>query len=236
MRILGLFRLWSVVATAFLVASTSSAAILYDQPGSNDACASTCWTSTVDSSGAGFQTFDNFVLPQASIVQSVEWQGFYWDFVVPGNNPVAPSTVSWELSFSADNASLPGAVLFTETFAAAGVTATFLGNSTFSGDSVPVYRFHADLTAPFLAAAGTPYWFSPLSEQTDFNPLFSWSPALLLVDNLTVQFVRPGSVAFNRPDDRNFQLEGVAAVPEPGVLALFSVALAGLGWMKRRQR
>src|ERR1700687_2774131 len=88
-------------------ATSASGAILYSQPGSAAACASTCWTSSVGTNGGGFQTYDNFTLSQTSTITGVQWQGFYYDFVTPGNNPVSPPTTSWQFSFSANNAGLP---------------------------------------------------------------------------------------------------------------------------------
>jgi hypothetical protein len=157
----------------------------------------------------------------------VEWQGFYLDFVTPDNNPVDPATNDWTIGFFADAGGMPGAMLFSETFAAADVATAFVGTSLFDGATVNNYRMHADLASAFLAAGGTPHWFSPLSEQTDFNPVFAWT-AGTGGDDGSIQDLLAAGPRFERDADRNFLLAGTLAVPEPAGLALLGLGLLGL--------
>jgi hypothetical protein len=231
----------ALVLLGGVAVSTTSAlgTVLYSQPGTTDACVPFCWTSAVGTDGTGFQTFDNFTLNQTSTITTVKWQGFYFDFEDPTKNPVSPSTISWDISFSEDNSGLPGAVLLDQTLPAASVTAAFLGISSFNGP-VPVFSFTAVLPTPFVASAGEEFWFSPLSEQLSFNPFFSWSPASTDVDptdTATVQTSLPGFSPSFRPSDRNFELDGVIGVPVPETssLALLCTALVGFGVSRRRR-
>src|SRR5262245_960225 len=96
-KIVGLLALSLVWITAI----DARAAVVYDQPPSFPGPFSG-WTSDVDQFGLGFRSYDNFSLSGPTAITSVDWQGFNWDFVNTGNNPVGQTTNSWNLTFFFD--------------------------------------------------------------------------------------------------------------------------------------
>ena len=214
---------------------------LYTQPANfppDNPCA--CWTSDFAPGQGGYQTFDNFALGQDSLVGFVDWQGFYYDYINASGNPAGANTDSWTLSIWSDNGSnAPGALLYSQTTSPALVTSTFVGSSSSGNNSlgVPldVYDFSLHLDSPFNATAGTPYWISVLSNQTNFNPLFAWSYGLG-GDGQSLQYTFDGAgnvVAANYQfGDRALSLE---AVPEPATLSLMGLGLGALTCRLRRR-
>jgi hypothetical protein len=219
--------LW--LAFTLAVAPDALGGVLYDQPASSGACA--CWTSSV-AGGNGYQSFDNFQLSSPGNINAVTWQGLYADYLTLGNNPVGPDTVSWDIEFWSNNAGLPGTLLYDQNLLASQVTTTFLGTTNDLGAATNVYAFSASLPSGFSAGAGTEYWFSVLSNQSTFDPIFSWTLGTG-EDSITQQ--EPlgsfGSGFIQQPGDRVFSLQ---TVPEPGTLGALLVGLGTLAFLKRR--
>lgn len=221
---------------AMTAAPPALAGTLYSQPSDGTACDTFCWTST-DGAGApitgGYQTFDDFSLSSKATVTQVSWYGFYFNSST-GPNPATPTTTSWQLGFYANNGTLPGAALYSTSIADTSVTAAFLGDVSGLGETVPFYKFTANLPTGFSASASTTYWFSVLSEQPTFEPLFSWSPSNT-GDDESAQLDLPGSVngdansLSNVSGDRAFILSGTSAVAEPGAWALMLLGVGGAG-------
>jgi hypothetical protein len=203
-------------------AATARADIVYDQPPVFPAQFSS-WTSDVDPANNGWRAWDNFTLSQATSISGVNWQGFYLDTITRENNPVAPETESWELSFWSNFDGQPSAPIQSQILPVAAVTTTFVASTSFLGYTVPVFDFHADLT-PFLAQTGTTYWLSVLSNSPTFNPLWSWMQGTG-GDNNTAQDILPAGTRLVRPGDRTFSLEGQLSVPEPTVPCLVALSL-----------
>ena len=113
----------------------------------------------------------NFSLSSAATIGEVSWWGFYIDDNLDG---AAPNTTDWLIRFQADNGGIPAAaVLKTATIPSAQVDAQLLGTGLYGNSTVDIYRF----TAPFpdfAAAAGTTYWFTPLSRGPDSASVFAW--------------------------------------------------------------
>jgi hypothetical protein len=209
---------------------------VYNQPASfpgGDAC--DCWTSAYGADlGGGYQTFDNFQLGSAADIGAVTWQGLYDDFENTGNNPVGPDTTSWEIEFWSDNSGIPGSPLFGVTLPAASVNTTFVGVASDLGSTENVYSFQATLPSIFAASAATTYWFSVLSLQPTFDPIFSWTLGTG-GDGFSQQenIGSFGGGITQQDGDRAFSLE---TVPEPATLPVLGIALIGLAALKRRQR
>jgi hypothetical protein len=220
---------------AMTAAPPALAGTLYSQPSDGTACAPSCWTST-DGAGApitgGYQTFDDFSLSSKATVTQVSWYGFYMNSD-GGPNPATPTTTSWQLGFYANSGTLPGAALYSTTLADSSVTAAFLGDVSGLGETVPFYKFTANLPTGFSASASTTYWFSALSEQPTFEPFFSWSPSN--IGDGSAELDLPGSangdanLLYSVADNRAFILSGTSAVPEPGAWALMLLGVGGAG-------
>ena len=224
-------RAWKMVLPVLLAMSgLASGATVYTQPGTT-ACTPSCWTSHL-APGGGFRAFDDFTLGTAATITSVMWQGIY---LPQASSPTAPSpdTTTWTIGFYSDDGSFPDRALFDVSLPATGVTTTLLGSGSFDAQPVNLYSFVATLPSAFSAAAGTRYWFSPLSQATSFDPFFSWSPSTLAYDGLTAQIDVAGT-HYNRPNDRAFSL--VSDVPEPAAWATMIGGLAVTGGALRRRR
>lgn len=120
---------------------------------------------------------------------------------------------------------------------AASVTTVLAGTGSFNGDTVNVYDLSYTLSAPFAATGGTQYWFTAVSFQNSFNPIFSWS-ASATGDNQTYQCSYSGGSSTGcqyQPGDRAFSLYGTSAVPEPSSLVLLGTGFAALAGVLRRR-
>jgi hypothetical protein len=229
----------ALITAAVMFTTPALAGTLYSQPSDGTACDTSCWTSTDGAGGpitGGYQTFDDFSLSSNATVTQVTWYGFYINSD-GGPNPATPTTTSWQIGFYANSGTLPGGQLYSTSIAAGSVTATFLGDVSALGDTVPFYEFTATLPTPFSASAATTYWFSPLSEQPTFEPFFSWSPSSGAAQSAQMEL--PGSVngdansLYNVSNERAFILYGV---PEPASWTLMLAGFAALGAGLRARR
>ena len=135
--LLAVRRFGPALATlAIMFSAPAYAGIVYSQPGNGTACSPTCWTSSFDGTTTSYLTTDNFSLSKAASIETVQWQGFYYDYLNPSNNPVSPNTNFWEIVFYADVSGLPSPSSLLYEQAPSQVTSTLLGTSTFGGNTV----------------------------------------------------------------------------------------------------
>ncbi len=236
-----------------LFPAASHAGVLYTQtssyPGNFNAL-----TSQNQASGANYQSYDNFSLVSTGTVQSITWQGFYWDPRGSAFNPPAPNTTSFQIGFFANQNNLPGsligsAILLTNVQSAFVGTAAFGPDNFGNLDTVDVMNFSADLATGFTATGGQTYWLSIVSFASSYPPAWLWTSGTG-GDGISAQLNYGAANAVYRSGDRTFSLSDApqsglqsgipptnpptgtledAPVPEPGTLALLATGLISSG-------
>ena len=220
-----------------LVGSSAQAATIFSQTPLNQ----TGQLSDFDY-GLGIHQADDFNLDADDTVLSVIWRGFYSQSVpTDGNLPNTPlATDDFTISFYTEaGIGLPGTLL--QSFSVGNpVTRVDTGLDTGSSD---IYEYTANLGAGISLTDGVDYWVSIVADTTaDLNDDWYWTGCITCEGG-----VRPplgASATLNevfQPDwvanraEYHFELSNAAAVPIPAAGWLFGSALAGLGWMRRKQ-
>src|SRR3984957_391176 len=151
---------WVVALGAALTwgsARSQADMLLYNQPALFPPNGFNGFATVTTSTGPVWQTFDNFQLGVNGQIDTFTWQGVYWDFANSSDNPPAPNTTSWQLSFYADNNGTPGALLSSQILT--GITSQIVGTQTFGPDNngefdpVNVEDFGGTLPQAFTATA-----------------------------------------------------------------------------------
>jgi hypothetical protein len=197
-----------VVVVAGFVAVPATASPIYLQP--TDLNGS--YASQNDTNGFGnFATaYDNFTLGGSYTISNVQWVGSYFNPSVQG--PITGFTVS----FYANNAGVPGALLYSTGDVAGNAGETSVGFDN-AGNPVFVYG----LSVSFAAAGGTTYWLSIVPD-LGFPPQWGWETGTG-GDGAAYQcfFGSCGSI----PNDLAFALN----TPEPSTAVFLATGLVALG-------
>jgi hypothetical protein len=213
----------AVVGLVVAWGESASADLLYKQ--SSTPTEFNAWASVEGLDGSGIvRTYDNFVLTSDASVESLVWKGLYRDVAVPANNPVTPTSLSWQIGIYEDAGGLPGSIVDSHIIPAGNVATSFIGFASLGGDTVSVYRFETALPSPLSIAADVPHWLSVLSVAPTSEDRWGWWSGVG-GDGQTVQDRFDGT-RVTREFDRTFNLFGTF-VPEPAsgtLLAILSAA------------
>jgi hypothetical protein len=127
-------------------------------------------------------------------------------------------SASFQITFYSNSGGNPGSSLTT-----IDVTPTSSSDTTGSPFD-PVTFYSANLSTPFIAAAGTEYWMSVF----DAAPDARWRWLSAEIDTIGGRQMQNGSATWNATDDVSFRLKDAATVPEPSTMGLVAIALLGL--------
>jgi hypothetical protein len=180
------------------------------------------YSSQNDTNGLGLfaQVYDNFTLGSDSTVDSIHWEGEY--FNPPNQGPIS----AWTVQFFSDNGGQPGSLL-----SSTNVPGT--ANETFDGTfgGFPAYTYSVTGLG-FAATGGTQYWVSVVPD-LGFPPQWGWSSGTG-GDGISYQdfFGTRSQLAA----DMAFALDGGGGgVPEPGTLVMLGTGVLGVAGMIRRK-
>ena len=111
----------------------------------------------------GYRTYDNFLLNSTSSIATVSWYVTYFD---TDNYNYAYNTDTWDIQFYSDSNGKPGSSLYSTQISGINVQKLLVASDDYNGDT---YLITANLTKLFVANSNTVYWFSPLSEGSDYR-------------------------------------------------------------------
>lgn len=192
--------------------------------------------------GFGFRTFDNFTSASNAAIERVSWRGLWFGDLQPAPAP-SPLVDTWQIAIHASSGGTPGAVVWSQDVAAAGVGSAFAGTAVLSVGglyNVNLYDYTFDLSSAFGILGGQEYWISVTAIAANFNPMFAILGATGGDDASWQQTLGAGMSVTSGSSvarDRAFTIEGtLLAVPEPGTLALVGIAVGALATRRRPGR
>jgi hypothetical protein len=196
-----------VVALGFAVTPASATLVYIQFSDYNGAYSSQNDTNTF---GNFATAYDNFTLGGSYTISNVQWVGSYF-------NPSIQSPITgFTVSFYADNAGVPGALLYST-----GDVAGNAGETSVGFDNAGNPAFVYGLSVSFAATGGTTYWLSIVPD-LGFPPQWGWETGTG-GDGAAYQcfFGSCGSV----PNDLAFALN----TPEPSSMVFLTTGLVALG-------
>lgn len=148
-----------------MAASSALAVPLYEQPWDGTGNGLASQNDTSGGFGNFATVFDNFTLGANGAINNVSWAGAWF------NPPTQGTITGFTLSFWADGAGQPGALLQSY-FIGGNASETFLATGTFGIDT---YTYSANLGTVFNALAGIQYWLSIVPDTNGINPQWAWA-------------------------------------------------------------
>jgi len=182
-------------------------------------------TSQSQGTGGNYQSFDNFTLTSAGAINSITWQGFFWDPRGQFYNPVTGNSPTFQIAFfNNTSTNLPniaggaigGSLAFNDFQSAPVGTAHFGPDNTGLNDLVTIFNYSVNLNVPFNAAVNTTYWLTIVSFTP---PVLPSSSAVWLWtsgeggDGKSAQVNYPKTSAAYVPGDRAFSLSASLSGP-----------------------
>ncbi len=214
----------SIALLMFLGSNLAAAAMIYDNGPPN-----------FENIGANFSEGTNRVAADASFgsavtVRGIEFWGGYW----PSGE--RPPTDLFTLDIYANAGGSPGALLQTTNLTVSSITDTGFDHNGLLGANI--LDFEMNLQTPISLSAGT-YWVSVVAAPGLDSTNFFWQDTGL--DGVTIGFTNRQSQNFGATwpsaiNEQAFNLTNTAfqVVLEPTSLALLGLALAGLGFSRRK--
>lgn len=216
----------SALALTALAGVASARPVLYSQP--VDTSAGGIFSDAITGQYYDQLIGDGFALSGNSQVTGVTFWGASENF---SGDVDLSNMSSFTVTLHANAAGIPGAALYSETFATAATNPVQIGVDPFAGSNL--YRQEVTFTAAQNLAAGS-YFVSIGATLIDgFGSAWIWESSLGgFGDNISAQLPVGGAWAnFAGFGDMSFEINGV--VPTPGAASLLGVA--GLAGLRRRR-
>lgn len=178
-------------------------------------------------SAEGQRIATQFVLDRDAIVTDVHWWGYY-----ESEPTSSPSVDTFRIRFYADALTgvAPGTQIYEQEVSAT-LTDTTLNQTYGSNSNLTVWEFSADPVPPLALHAGSSYWIEVMNVSLTGLPGFLWSRSTT-TGNVTGRTNDIESWTANGGTQVSaFYLTG--SIPEPHVLTLLGLGLAGLSFSRR---